>query len=109
MMFNDVRYQKTDEFKKLDDLREWMQYQGHLWFFINEQYYFMTGSHNYNENGELAPWWYITNGDYRNPAVSEEVGSKILWEFWDIEEVWKAKIFDGKSFAENFNEFIFFS
>ena len=107
MMFNEVRYQKTDEFKELDDLREWMQYQGHLWFFINEQYYFMTGSHNYNQKGEVVPWWYITRGDYLD--ASEEEMSKILWEFWDIEDVWKAKIFDGKSFEENFNEFIFFS
>ena len=109
MMFNEVRYQKTDEFRELDDLREWMQYHGHLWFYIDDKYYFMTGSRNFNQNGESVPWWYITNGDYRNPACSQEVGAKILWEFWDIEDVWKAKIFDGKSFAENFDEFIFFS
>lgn len=108
-MFNDLWYVKTDEFKNIDDLREWMKYQGHLWFFIGEKYYFITGSRNYNTKGEVVPWWYITNGDYRNLAVSEEVGAKILWEFWDIEDMWKAKIFDGKSFAENFDEFIFFS
>ena len=86
-----------------------MKCQGHLWFFIEERYYFMTGSHNYNKDGILAPWWYITNGDYRNPAVRDDVGAKILWEFWDLEELWKAKLFNGKSFADNFDDFIFYS
>ena len=74
-MFNDLWYVKTDEFENLDDLREWMKYQGHLWFFINERYFFMTGSRNYNTKGEVVPWWYITNGDYRNPAVSDDSSS----------------------------------
>lgn len=108
-MFNELRYQKTDEFKDLDDLREWMKYQGHLWFFIEERYYFMTGSHKQNQDGVLAPWWYITNGDYRNPAISDDERAKILWEFWSLEELWNARIFNGKSFADNFEDFIFYS
>lgn len=105
-MFNSKKYNKTTQFQSITDIREWMRYDGHLWFFIDNRYYFMTGSRNYNQTGEVVPWWYITRGDYED--ISLEEYEKILWNFYDLEEVWRTPLFNGKSFEMNFCEFVFY-
>lgn len=108
-MFDDKKYYITTEFKSIDDLREWMAVDGHLWFYIDDQYYFLNASRNYDDKCNIVPWWYIVRGDFRDVSYpKDEIQEDILWEFYDTEEVWRAPIFNGKSFEKNFSEFIFY-
>lgn len=104
-MFDKNKYHITNEFKSIEDLKEWMLCDGHLWFYINDNYYFLSASHHKNDSGNSVPWWYIVRGDFRDHKPNND---PILWEFYDTEEVWRAPLFDGKSFEKNFSEFIFY-
>ena len=108
-MFDSQKYGIVTEFTTVKQLREHMIEQGHLFFYINDRYYFLSGSHNVNEKGKWVRWWYIANGDVWNKRYLSELCHEIYWSTYDFDEIWRAPLFGGKSFEKNFSEFIFYN
>ena len=108
-MFDNQKYGIITEFTTVTLLREHLRDQGHLFFYINDRYYFLSGSHKVNEKGKRVRWWYLTNGDVQNERYDSELGLETYWSTYDFDEIWRAPIFDGKSFENNFSEFIFYN
>ena len=108
-MFDEQKYGVFDEFRSVDDLRRHMIDYGHLFFYINGRYYLLYGTHHINERGEWLPWWNISNGDVMNERYATELCRETYWSTYDFDEIWRIPLFYGKSFENNFSEFIFFS
>ena len=108
-MFDRQKYGIVTEFTTVKQLREHMLVYGHLFFYINDRYYFLSGSHKINEKEKRVPWWYLANGDVRNERYDSELCYELYWSTYDFNEIWRAPIFDGKSFEKNFAEFIFYN
>ena len=71
-MFDNQNYEIVTEFTEVKQLREHMLLHGHLFFYINDRYYFLSGSHKVNEEGKRIPWWYIANGDVDTEFITVE-------------------------------------
>ena len=108
-MFDRQKYGIVTEFTTVKQLREPMLVYGHLFYYINDRYYFLSGSHKINEKGKRVPWWYLANGDVRNERYDSELCYELYWSTYNFDEIWRAPIFDGKSFENNFSEFIFYN
>ena len=107
-MFDNQKYGIITEFTEVKQLREHMIWYGHLFFYINDRYYFLYGNSKLDEKGKLVRWWTLENGDVYNERVMSELCYDIYWSTYDFDEIWRAPLFDGKSFENNFSEFIFY-
>ena len=108
-MFDNPKYEIVTEFTEVKQLREHMLLHGHLFFYINDRYYVLYGSHKINEEGKRVRWWTLENGDVYNERFMSELCYDVYWSTYDFDEIWRAPIFYGKSFEKNFSEFIFYN
>ena len=87
-MFDNQKYEIVTEFTEVKQLRKHMLFYGHLFFYINDRYYFLSGSHKVNEKGKRVPWWYLANGDVRNERYDSELCYELYWSTYDFNEIY---------------------
>ncbi len=98
----DPRACPTDEFKSIDDLQEWMTYNGQIWFYVHGHYYFMY-SIKWHEEDEQQ--WHLDYDSLDELYVQGKEDVACCSSFHDLVN---APLFNGHSITELFFQIIFY-
>ena len=98
----DTRAHVTDEFNTINELREWMMYNGQIWFYIYNHYYFMYCI-KWNKNDKEQ--WHIDYDTLDNLYVQGKEDVSCCASF---EELVSMPLFNNHSMKELFFQIVFY-
>ena len=98
----DPRVHPTDDFESIEDLQEWMTYNGQIWFYVYGHYYFMY-SIKWHENDNEQ--WHI---DYDNLDRLYVKGKEDVACCPSFEELVSSILFNNHSIRELFYQIVFY-